>query len=161
MKILLFTLLFIVVFAYHRQGIASSIHKVIYIYDGDTIITKDTSNREYKIRLAGIDAPEDGQHYGNKSTEALKSLISNKMIKVVLEPKRDRYKRYVGRLYLNNLDINKEMIRLGAAWHEKRYTRGKTYRSFLKSEYYAQKNRLGLWRYSEPMPPWVWRRLHK
>jgi len=83
------------------------------------------------------------------------------MIKVVLEPKRDRYKRYVGRLYLNNLDINKEMIRLGAAWHEKRYTRGKTYRSFLKSEYYAQKNRLGLWRYSEPMPPWVWRRLHK
>jgi len=80
MKILLLGLLFFVVFAYHRQGIASSIHKVIYISDGDSIFSKDTNNRKYEIRLAGIDAPEIGQHYGDKSKKALEKLIKNKMI---------------------------------------------------------------------------------
>jgi endonuclease YncB( thermonuclease family) len=38
--------------------------KVISVADGDTITVLDESRTQHKIRLAGIDAPEKGQAFG-------------------------------------------------------------------------------------------------
>ena len=38
--------------------------KVVKITDGDTLYVLDANSKEYKIRLAGIDAPERKQAYG-------------------------------------------------------------------------------------------------
>ena len=40
--------------------------KVIRVGDGDTITVLDAGNKQTKIRVMGIDAPEKGQPFGNK-----------------------------------------------------------------------------------------------
>ncbi len=48
---------------------------VIGVSDGDTITVLDQNNTQYKIRLAGIDAPEKKQPFGNVSKKSLSDLV--------------------------------------------------------------------------------------
>ena len=41
--------------------------KVVSISDGDTFTGLDSQNRQIKVRLHGIDAPEKAQAFGNVS----------------------------------------------------------------------------------------------
>lgn len=45
--------------------------KVVGVTDGDTITVLDQSNRQFKIRFAGIDAPEKAQPFGQRAKEHL------------------------------------------------------------------------------------------
>ena len=45
--------------------------RVVGVADGDTITVLDTDKVQHKIRLAGIDAPEKKQAFGNRSKESL------------------------------------------------------------------------------------------
>jgi endonuclease YncB( thermonuclease family) len=67
----------------HAQTIVG---RVIGITDGDTIkITVLESNRtQRKIRLAGIDAPEKRQAFGNASNQNLARMAFNKEVTVEL-----------------------------------------------------------------------------
>ena len=69
----------------------------------------------------------------------------------------DRYGRNVARLYVDGLDVNREMIRLGAAWVYREY---KTDKSLLDIEAEARAAKRGLWALpeAEQVPPWEWRR---
>ncbi|MCP4043825.1 MAG: thermonuclease family protein, partial [Gammaproteobacteria bacterium] len=67
-----------------------------------------------KIRLAEIDTPERRQPFGTKAKQALAKMAFNKQARVV-EVTKDRYKRIVGRVYMGNLDVNAELVRLGYA----------------------------------------------
>ncbi|MDB5821392.1 MAG: uncharacterized protein JWR21_96 [Herminiimonas sp.] len=40
--------------------------RVVGVHDGDTITVLDVGKTQYKIRLAGIDAPELKQAFGSK-----------------------------------------------------------------------------------------------
>ena len=80
--------------------------KVTGIADGDTFTLLTPTNEKVKIRLAEIDAPESGQPYGNKSKQALSGLITGKDVTVVVQTK-DRYRRTVGRPYVDDLDSRK------------------------------------------------------
>ena len=130
--------------------------KVIGIADGDTFTLLTPTNQQVKIRLAEIDAPESGQPYGNRSKQALSSLISGKDITVVVQTK-DRYGRTVGRPYVDDLDICAEMVRMGAAWAYRQYLRDE---GLLTLESDAKAHKRGLWGLSEAQntPPWEWRR---
>lgn len=92
--------------------------KVVRVSDGDTVVLLDADNTQHKIRLNGIDAPENGQPYGDKSKEYLTSLIARKEVTVEVKGK-DRYKRILGVVYLGDTNINAEMIRAGYAWNYK------------------------------------------
>lgn len=48
--------------------------EIIYFYDGDTVKIRD-ANKEFKLRLTDIDAPERNQAYGLKSRRALISFF--------------------------------------------------------------------------------------
>ncbi len=50
--------------------------KVVKITDGDTLYVLDANYKEYKIRLAGIDAPERKQAYGLASRKHLASIVA-------------------------------------------------------------------------------------
>ncbi|WP_296947344.1 hypothetical protein [uncultured Dysgonomonas sp.] len=41
--------------------------KVVCVSDGNTVVLLDADNTQQKIRLHGIDAPENRQPYGDKS----------------------------------------------------------------------------------------------
>ena len=160
MKLLILVLFILTVTAFYKQAQAASIHRVIRIKDGDTIVTKDSNNRYHTIRLEAIDAPESDQAYGKQSTEALYRLITGKMIRVVAKKRKDYHGRTVARLFLKNIDINNEMVKLGAAWVEPRYARGRIFAKYYVSERRAKRDKKGLWGLSHPIPPWVWRRIN-
>jgi len=44
---------------------------VVKIADGDTITVLDSNKVQHGVRIAGIDAPEIGQPFGNASTKRL------------------------------------------------------------------------------------------
>ena len=62
--------------------------KVIKVTDGDTIHVLDQSRARHEIRLQGIDAPEKGQAYGNKSSKNLAGYIAGQHVEVEFD-KRD------------------------------------------------------------------------
>jgi endonuclease YncB( thermonuclease family) len=43
--------------------------RVIGISDGDTITMLDSEKKQHKIRIAGIDAPEKGQAFSERSRQ--------------------------------------------------------------------------------------------
>jgi endonuclease YncB( thermonuclease family) len=67
---------------------------VVGVSDGDTITVLDDAKVQHKIRLAGIDAPEKGQAFGERSKQRLSDLVFQKRVEVRCH-KKDRYKREV------------------------------------------------------------------
>ena len=89
--------------------------KVVKVVDGDTVYVLDQARDRHKIRLGGIDAPEKKQAFGRRSTKNLAEYVAGKYIDVEYS-KRDRYKRIIGKLLLNNQDINLQQVKDGYAW---------------------------------------------
>lgn len=127
--------------------------QVIDVLDGDTVKLRSDWHI-YKIRLAGIDAPEKQQAYGVQSKIYLEHLIADKDVSIkVLSC--DQYGRYVGKIYLNGKDINGEMIRSGYAWHYYHFDSNPVYAGFMLD---AQRSNRGLWQEVHPTPPWIFRK---
>ena len=127
----------------------------IAITDGDSLkgIYK---NELIKIRLAEIDAPELKQAFGIESKNCLKRLIKQSDSKVFFKFKeKDRYDRHVGWIHSEDLDINLEMVKKGCAWVYDRYVKRKV---LFKHQDNARENNIGLWKNSEAIAPWKWRR---
>ncbi len=135
--------------------------RVVKVYDGDTI-TLLIDHTQYKIRLAGIDAPERKQAFGNASRKHLASMVADRVVRVEWD-KKDRYKRYVGKVWIDGKDANLEQIRGGMAWHFKRYEREQSVedrRTYAEAEKRARAQRVGLWQ-EEALAPWEWRKRTK
>jgi endonuclease YncB( thermonuclease family) len=52
--------------------------RVVGVHDGDTVTLLDPNNRQHKIRLDGIDAPELGQPFGRASKQHLAELLAGR-----------------------------------------------------------------------------------
>ncbi|MDG1453148.1 MAG: thermonuclease family protein [Methylophilaceae bacterium] len=135
--------------------------RVVAITDGDSIRILDSNNNQFKIRLIGIDAPEKKQAFGNVSKQSLSELVSGKIVNVNYS-KRGRYGRIVGKVLLDNKDINLEQVKRGLAWHYKQYEREQDVADralYTQGEHIAQKANLGLWNDKNPVPPWDFRKM--
>ncbi|ARF52087.1 thermonuclease family protein [Pantoea stewartii] len=135
--------------------------KVIKVLDGDTIdVIADylpanllVTQIPQRVRLLNIDAPEKGQAFGRWSGEQLKTLVAGKFV-IVNYDSSDRYGRLLGRVSVNGIDINHQMISVGAAWVYDQYNADTALPALQKE---AQEQRRGLWAESNPIPPWEWR----
>ena len=94
--------------------------KVINVADGDTITVLDDTNIQHKIRLAGIDAPEKRQAFGNVSKQSLSEMVAGQFVAVEWV-KVDKCGRTVGKILLGGLDCKLEQVKRGLAWHYKQY----------------------------------------
>jgi hypothetical protein len=54
--------------------------RVVGVSDGDTITVLDSAKTHHKIRFAGIDAPENGQAFGERSKQSLSTLVFQKRV---------------------------------------------------------------------------------
>ena len=129
--------------------------QVVGVSDGDTITLLDSNKTQHKIRLAGIDAPEKAQAYGQASKKSLSDLIFHKQVNVYWE-KKDRYQRLLGKVTLEEQDICLEQVKRGMAWHYKQYQRDQTQEDRMKytlAEKEARENRIGLWSDESPVEP--------
>ena len=134
--------------------------RVVAVEDGDTIVVRDDANGTYKIRLQGIDAPEGGQAFGDRSGQSLSEMVSGKQVEIEWS-KRDRYRRLVGKVSSDGSDICLQQIRAGMAWHYKRYQNEQSIEDrelYANAENEARTERLGLWSDENPLPPWRFRR---
>lgn len=129
--------------------------KVVGITDGDTIrILKD--GKEVKIRLHGVDTPEEGQPFGTRAKQFTSTLAFGKSVRAeVFES--DKYGRSVANIYLEDgRCLNQELVRHGFAWWYQKYAQGDTNLSRLEKE--ARETQVGLWADKDPIAPWDWRR---
>jgi endonuclease YncB( thermonuclease family) len=130
--------------------------RVVGITDGDTLTLLTPQRREVKIRLAEIDTPERRQPYGTRAHQVLSDLAFRRDVRVDVQDT-DRYGRTVGRIYAGRVDVNAEMVRRGAAWVYRRYSRDP---ALLVLEDEARQAQRGIWALPESQrtPPWEWRR---
>ena len=133
--------------------------RCVAVFDGDTIVVRDTHRKRHEVRLQGIDAPEKGQRYGSISKSNLSALVYQKQVAVDWD-KRDRYGRLVGRVTSNGIDASRSQLEAGLAWVYREYLDELSLsdrKLFLQAESTAQHKRLGLWHDHDPTPPWLWR----
>jgi endonuclease YncB( thermonuclease family) len=133
--------------------------RVVGVSDGDTVTLLDGLNVRHRIRLAGIDAPENAQAYGGASTRHLSGMVFGESVAVEYE-KRDRYGRIVGKIVMDGRDASLEQLKAGLAWHYKQYQREQSRAdrtAYAASEREAQQAHAGLWRDADPVAPWAWR----
>jgi len=147
--------------------------KVVAVADGDTI-TVLRDKEQVKIRLAGIDAPEKKQAFGNVAKLRMSDMVFGKEVRVD-DRKKDRYRRTIGRVWVasaecqasdcpKTLDAGMALLTAGLAWHYKQYAKEQPEEeseqySFAETE--ARAKRVGLWIDAEPVPPWEWRHRSK
>jgi endonuclease YncB( thermonuclease family) len=143
--------------------------KVVVVTDGDTIRVLDANRVQHKIRLAGIDAPERGQPFGNASRKYLASLVAGKAVRIE-STKKDRYGRVLGKVWVQprdcpscgkTLNANHAQILAGMAWRYLDYVKDLSPEDrgrYESAEAEARKRKRGLWSEANAIPPWAWRR---
>lgn len=131
---------------------------VIGISDGDTLTILTPEKEQIKIRLAGIDAPEKTQPYGQKSKQILSDEVFDQTVEVETK-ELDKYGRTIGYVFLGEKNINLKMITQGGAWAYRQYLSPQD-ASFIEAESQARLNKIGLWSLQEDqiLPPWEFRR---
>jgi micrococcal nuclease len=88
--------------------------KVVGVSDGDTI-TVMRQGRGERVRLHGIDAPEQGQPFCNRAKQFVADLCIHQKVKVEVKGQ-DRYQRILGEVILPNGKIlNYEIVKAGLA----------------------------------------------
>lgn len=133
--------------------------RVVSVADGDTITVLDANKVLHKIRLAGIDAPEKKQPFGQRSKQSLSDLVFDKVVTVETN-KRDKYQREVGKVFVDGNDANLEQVKSGMAWHYKAYEREQSVidrKVYADEENGAKVARRGLWADDDRVPPWDFR----
>lgn len=114
---------------------------VVHIVDGDTFDLVDETGQKIRVRMQAIDAPERGQELYQESKACLRRMVDGMTVQVVID-KIDRYGRTVGRVWLWEMDVEREMLLAGMAWHFKKYNREKT---LADAEDNARGRGVGVW----------------
>lgn len=129
---------------------------VVQWLDGDTVQFRAIGGKQYRIRLAGIDAPESHQTQGLICKQLLKDATAGQSVTAELLGV-DIYSRYIGRLSTAaKPDVQLYMIQSGCAWEYSSAIERKA--SYQAAEQTARIAHVGLWLEPFPTPPWIFRR---
>jgi micrococcal nuclease len=157
------TLITLIIILIYQISLANEQGVIINVVDGDTVYLLNDNQDKIKVRLLHIDAPELDQSYGKESKLVLEQLIMHKKVTVISD-KKDKYKRLLGVIFLDELDVNLEMIKEGAAWHYKKYAKfdqaQDQYLIYDDNEHQAKFKKRGLWK-ENTISPWQWRKNKK
>ena len=129
--------------------------RVVRVIDGDTVVVQTAPATEVRIRLAGIDAPENGQPFGQRARQFLASRIAGRGVEISGDS-RDRYDRILGTVWADGRDINAELVCGGMAWAYRVRNEAQN-PVYLQCENAAREQKKGLWQAPSPVPPWQWR----
>lgn len=86
--------------------------RVVGVTDRDTVTVLEAGNRQQKVRLAGIDAPEARQDFNQKAKRKLSDLVFGKTVRIE-GTKIDRYGRRVAKILMDGKDVNLAMVGAG------------------------------------------------
>lgn len=127
--------------------------RVIRVVDGDTIVVA-LNHKPETIRLLGVNTPETVkpnspvQCYGPEASKYMKELLTNKIVRLEADPSqddRDKYHRLLRFVFLDDKNINEELIRNGFAREYTYKIPYKYQKEFRADQKEAKKNGIGLW----------------
>lgn len=133
--------------------------RVIDVSDGDTITVLDAQRQQHKIRLAGVDAPEKTQPFGQASKRHLSDLVFNRDV-ILNCGKTDRYRRKICVVMIERQDANLAQVKAGMAWWYRRYQHEQAAQQradYEAAEATAKAGKEGFWQDVGALPPWEWR----
>jgi endonuclease YncB( thermonuclease family) len=91
--------------------------RVVRVGDGDTFdVQLNGESQRLRIRLEGVDAPEQDEVFGRESTAFLRKLLVNQSVRINGRDM-DRYGRLVARVTVQGQDASTVLIRAGLACH--------------------------------------------
>lgn len=136
--------------------------KVVDLGWGDSLTVADAQNKQHRVRLLGIDAPEKEQAFGPAARQKLSALVFGKAVTVKYE-KMDRSGRPLGKVVFGALDINLEMLKAGLAWYypNDRDLPESDRPLYSGAERDARAARRGLWKDEAPVSPWEFRQARR
>lgn len=125
------------------------------VVDGDTIVVKNASGREQKVRLIGINTPEtvdprkNVECFGKEASAKTEAMLLGKIVRIEQDDTQGKYDKY-GRLlvyvFLENGELfNRLLIGEGYAYE---YTYKLPYmyqKEFKEAEVIARQEEKGLW----------------
>jgi len=115
--------------------------RVTRVADGDTLTMKTADGRALRIRLSEIDTPEKGEPFANRARDALNQMVRDRDIAVRLFDV-DKYGRIVGRVYVNDRDVNAALVEQGLAVVYRRWAEDPR---LYELEAQARAAKLGVW----------------
>jgi endonuclease YncB( thermonuclease family) len=137
------------------EGSGAILSGVARVVDGDTLRLG-----EVRIRLHGIDAPEQDQACaaagggtwacGREATRALTAILSGREVSCT-PLTLDRYGRTVARCFVDGSDLQADMVRRGLAWAFVRYSN-----EYVGQEAEARAAHRGIWQ-AETQTAWDYR----
>lgn len=136
--------------------------EVFHITDGDTIKVEATDNKDYTLRVLGLDTPEKyptrfgyAECFGEEASKHAQSLLQgefNSGSRIYAELyEEDKYDRVLADVYLQDRAFEswtlfaEKMIRDWYGWVYRWWIKTKNYNKLLRAELYAKRNKLGLW----------------
>lgn len=123
--------------------------RVVRVVDGDTLRVRCESKEE-KVRLLFINTPEKGNYGYRQATNALRNLVRTGTVRLSFEraphERRDRYGRWLAYVFVDDLNVNLEMVRRGWTRYWTRYGKGSLQREFEQAEIEARESEAGLWK---------------
>lgn len=164
-----FVMRFILMFLLSLPAFADVTGVVVGVADGDTVTVLDAAKTQHKVRVAGIDAPEKAQPFGQRAKQRMSALVFGKVVRLEGD-KRDRYGRTVAKVWVSppdcqrcpqTLDAGLAVLTSGLAWHYKKYQNEQSPEDrerYAFAEDEARSKRAGLWAEGNPVPPWEWRK---
>lgn len=129
--------------------------KVIEVIDGNTISLKSLSHT-IKVRLLAVAPPEKNQPYADVARKHLSDLILDKYV-VVRYTAIGEQGYLVGRILLEQADVNAQMLRDGVAWYfqpDGSELAESDQQLYQECEKAARGEHRGLWQDPSPTPPW-------
>jgi endonuclease YncB( thermonuclease family) len=133
--------------------------QVTEVIDGNTINLKSLSHT-IKVRLLAIEPPDKNQPYAEAARKHLADLVLGKYV-VVRYTGIGSQGFLVGRVLLEQADINAQMLRDGVAWYnqpEEVDLSASDRQTYPACEQAARAEKRGLWQEKEPLSPWRYRK---
>ncbi len=118
---------------------------VDFVQDGDSMVVT-INGAEERVRLIGVNTPERGECYGDEARVVLQGLVEDETVDLVVDvEERDRFGRILAYVYRDNVMINAEIVRRGAAL-ARPFEPNITHQAHLEDmETLAKREGIGMW----------------
>jgi endonuclease YncB( thermonuclease family) len=135
--------------------------KIVAYGSGSAFAVLDQREKLKRIKLAGVDSPEQRQRFGPQARHLAAEWLGASAFEIIVD-KTDKDGRIHGRVVVDGHDVGLELIKAGLAWCDPadiaaipQAVREKYERECLQ----AKAQRRGLWLDQNPTPPWEQRKI--
>jgi endonuclease YncB( thermonuclease family) len=125
---------------------------VVNIIQGDIVVVWDMGN-QIKIRLYGIDTPNEEQPFFQPAIKSTADIVFNKTLKVIPYDT-DTTGLIHGIIYIKDQCLNETLVHQGMAWVDKTRCTDPVCQVWVSLQNEAQQKKRGLWSQKDPQPPW-------